>query len=76
MSAIGNLFRLTWYRTESENKYDAETRCEYIGDRDSIWSLWATLTKQLDYKHVEVFSLDGTRQEPELGRYGLTGYNV
>jgi hypothetical protein len=66
-------FRLVFYNTKSENKYDAEYRYEYFGNRESIWYLWFTLK---DSGHVEVFSLDGRKQEPEKGISGLVGYNI
>ena len=69
-------FRLVIYRTKEENKYYADDRHEYLGDRDAIWYLWYAFTKELGYKHVEVYSLDGTKQHPEKGISGLTGYNL
>lgn len=69
-------FRLTLHDTDSDNKYDADRRYEYIGDRDDIWHLWYSFTKLLHKKHVSVYSLDGTLQEPEKGLHGMVGYNI
>lgn len=66
-------FRLTFYKTTSKNKYDSETRHEYFGNRESIWYLWFILK---DEGHVEVFSLDGRKQEPEKGISGMIGYTI
>lgn len=67
-------FRLTWYDTDDELKYSTEARYEYLGDRDAIFTLWFLLTNTLKKKHVEVFSLNGVKQHPELGFAGLTDY--
>jgi hypothetical protein len=64
-----------WYKTKSENKFDANEKHEYLGDRESIWNLWYRLTKILNEKYVEVYSLDGRRQTPELGLQGLIDYS-
>ena len=70
-------FRLVFYDTTDQNKYASDRRHEYLGDRDAIWSLWFLLNNQLKKPHVEVFSLDGTRQHPELGCLeGMTDYNL
>jgi hypothetical protein len=71
-------FRLTFYKTLSDNKFDSDNRFEYLGDAESIWNLWFLLTKTLNYKHVEVFSLDGVKQKPENGGpgLGLQDYNL
>lgn len=71
-------FRLVWYYTDSDNKYDSNDRFEIFGDRDSIWRMWYVLTRELtrNNKHVEVYSLDGTKQEPEKGICGMIGYNL
>jgi hypothetical protein len=71
-------FRLVVYNTTDDNKYKADTdgRHEFLGNREAIWFLWFTLTEKLGKKHVEVFSLDGTPQKPELGFHGMSDYNV
>lgn len=69
-------FRLVCYETDSENKYDAYHRVEFLGDRDSVFWLWFTLTRKLGEKHVEVFSLDGRKLEPEKGINGMVDYNL
>ncbi len=71
-------FRLTWYDTQSDCKYDAEGehRHEYLGSSRAIWSLWFLLVKKFGHKHVEVFSIDGTKQEPEKGHVGMIGYGL
>ncbi len=68
-------FRLVFHDTQDDNKYAANKVHEYLGDREAIWQLWYMLTKTLKMKHVEVFSLDGTKQEPEKGYPGLVDYN-
>ncbi|MDO9179122.1 MAG: hypothetical protein Q7U16_12525 [Agitococcus sp.] len=70
------LFRLVHYETKSDDKFDAQNRYEYLADKDAIWTLWYTFTEQLKYKHVEVFSLDGTKQDPGNGSRGMVGYNL
>jgi hypothetical protein len=69
-------FRLVLHDTQSDNKYDATSRHEYLGDRDATWHLWYTLAKVLGKKHVEVFNLDGTKLDPEKGLHLMTDYNV
>ena len=69
-------FRLVFHNTNEENKYAADARHEYLGDRDAIWHLWYVLVRQIGKKHVEVFSLDGTKQRPEIGLHGMSDYNV
>lgn len=73
---IGMLARLVWYDTTRDNKYAADYRHEYIGDMDDIFRLYLLFTDTLKHRHVEVYGLDGTRQEPERGRSGMSGYNV
>jgi hypothetical protein len=70
-------FRLTWHDTRHDNKYEADTeyRYEYLGGREAIWRLWYELDR-LGNKHLAVYSLDGTKQRPERGLGGLTGYNI
>ena len=36
------LFRVEFYNTKSDNKYDGDLR-EYLCDRDSAWDLWYNL---------------------------------
>ena len=69
-------FRLVCWDTTSDNKYDAEKRYEYLGNALSIWNLWFMLVRQLQKQHVEVYNLNGLRQEPEKGLTGLGDYNV
>lgn len=67
------LFRLALYDTKEDDKYlaDTEDRYEFLGDLRSIWFLWHTFKVQQKKKHVEVFSLDGTKQQPEKGHDGM-----
>jgi len=60
-------YRLVVYNTNSENKYDADNKYEYLGDAESILMLWSLFTKAGIYgcRHVEIYDLDGTRQYPE-----------
>lgn len=68
-------FRLTWHDTPNDNKYASDYRYEFLGDREAIFRLWYELDR-LGHKHLAVFSLDGTRQEPEKGLGGLVDYNI
>jgi hypothetical protein len=68
-------FRLTWHDTKHEDKYAAEHRHEFLGNREAIFRLWYELDR-LGYKHLAVHSLDGTLQEPERGMGGLVDYNI
>lgn len=70
------MFRLTFYDTTKDNKYEATDRHEYLGNKESVFKLWYLLTKVLGKKHVEIFSLDGQKQNPESGLLGLTDYNL
>lgn len=69
-------FRLVFHDTPEDNKYAANNRHEYLGDREAIWHLWFMLTKTLNKKHAEVFSLDGRKLEPEKGLNGMVDYNI
>lgn len=69
-------FRLVWYKTKSDNKFDSDFRCEYLGSRDAIFSLWITLHKELNYPHVEIFDLTGIKQDPNSGLAGVVGFNI
>lgn len=69
-------FRLVVYLTHQDNKYEAEERYEYLGDRDAIWHLWFTFAKTLQFPHVEVYSLDGRKMEPEKGLCHMSDYSV
>lgn len=69
-------FRLVWYDTNHEDRFLSTARYEFLGDRESIWNLWFTLTKKLKCKHVEVFSLDGRQQNLDEGLNGMVDYNV
>lgn len=69
-------FRLVFYDTNDENKYATESRHEYLGDRDAIWYLWFLLTRTLGKKHIEVFALDGTKQNPDIGLHGMSDYGL
>jgi hypothetical protein len=71
-----HMFRLVWYETNTNFKYDAECRHEYMGDRLSIWRLWYTLKREQGQKHIEVYNLEGTKQTPEHGLEGLVDYNL
>lgn len=68
-------FRLVFHDTQEDNKYAADRCHEYFGSREAIWNLWFMLAKTLKKKHVEVFALDGAKQEPEKGFHGLVDYN-
>lgn len=68
-------FRLVIRDTDSDNKYHAEHGYEFLGDQESIMFLWIQF-KKMGKKHVEVFSLDGTKQAPEKGINGLCDYGV
>lgn len=67
------LFRLLLYNTEEDDKYlaDTEDRYEFLGNLRSIWFLWHTFKVQQKKKHVEVFNLDGVKQQPEKGYAGM-----
>lgn len=67
------LTRLVWYKTLSDNKYEADTErvFTYLGEPRSIWQLWYHLTQELKARHVEVYALDGRRLAPEEGLYGM-----
>ena len=69
-------FRLVWYITREENKYEAHYTHEYFGNEEAIWRLWYALAKELGYPHVEVYSLDGRKQTPEEGMHTFTDYSV
>ncbi len=71
-------FRLVMHDTDDENKYDAESdkRCEYLGKKEDIWSLWYLLTQVLKKKHVEVFHINGIKQHPEFGMSGMGDYQL
>jgi len=69
-------FRVVLYDTNSEDKYEAENRYEYFGDRDSMWYLWFTLSNKCGQKHVEMFNLAGDKQQPEKGLSGMIGYSI
>jgi hypothetical protein len=68
-------FRLVIRDTNSDNKYDADSCYEFLGDKESIMFLWIQF-KKMGKNHVEVFSLDGTKQEPEKGVNGLCDSGV
>lgn len=72
----GDTFRLVWYETLAENKYQADRRHEFLGGREAVFTLWFTLVKRLGERHVEVYSLDGRMQEPEKGLSGLSGLSL
>lgn len=69
-------FRLVIYDTTEDNKYAAERRHEFLGDKDAIWFLWYTFSKIEGKKHIEVFNLAGDKQHPENGSNGMVDYNV
>ena len=69
-------FRLVFYDTDAHDKYNTEHRFEYFGDRDSIWNLWYLLYITLNKRHVEVYSLDGRKMNPEDGYEGMTDYHI
>lgn len=70
-------FRLVLYRTQNENKYISTERQEYFGNQNDIWELWFLLSRNLKFKHVEVYSTDGRKLNPELGLHeGMQDYNI
>lgn len=69
-------FRLVLYRTREDNKYQAEDKYEYLGNRDEIWYLWYVFAKEMKYPHVEVFALNGIKQKPEEGYNGVKYYSL
>lgn len=69
-------FRLVVYKTQDGNKYAANERHEYLGDREAIWHLWFTFAKTLQFPHVEVYSLDGRKLDPEKGLNAMSDYSV
>ena len=71
-----NLFRLVWYDTKYENKYEADKIHQFMGDFDSIFRLWFVLTAERSCKHVEVYNLNGVRQHPERGSSGMTAHSA
>jgi len=55
------LFRLKWYNTKSEEKFDIPSYDylhEYLGDANSVLTLYY-LIKDSGFKHVEVYNLSG-----------------
>jgi len=60
-------FRLTWFDTDNEDKWTADNRYEYLGNAQSIFRLWFTLTHELHAKHIDVFMLDGSRCDLRKG---------
>lgn len=67
-------FRLVYYDTTDENKYAADRVHEYIGDREAIWRAWYMLARELKRPHVEVYSINGARQDPAKGIDGMQDY--
>ena len=61
------LFRVEFYDTKSDNKYDGDLH-EYLCDnRNAAWHLWYNLKLYANAKHVDVYNLHGIKQEPEKG---------
>ena len=69
-------FRLVAYLTKSEDKYSTDDRIEIIGNRESIFNVWFTYTQKLKYPHVDVYSLDGRKLDPNKGIQGMPDYCV
>lgn len=69
-------FRLVIHDTKEDNKYEADRRYEFFGDKEAIWFLWYTFVKREGKRHVEVFDLAGDKQRPEVGIHGMSDYNV
>ena len=69
-------FRLAVYHTGSDNKYDASRRFEYFGDSEAIWALWFHFAREMNLKHVEVYSLDGRKLDPETGSSAMVDYQL
>lgn len=76
MSSFGLVFRLVWYDTDKDNKYESEHRHEILGSKEDIFRFWFVLTHDLKHKHVEVYNLLGTKCDPSRGHAGLTGYSI
>lgn len=60
-------FRLVWYITLADNRYESTERFEYLGDRHEIWRLWYQLKRICGYPHVDVYNLSGMLLKPEEG---------
>lgn len=69
-------FRLVHYETDKDNKYEADQRFEFFGNRNAIFNLWWLFTYTLKFKHVEVFNLAGMKCDPKKGIAGMEDYNV
>ena len=69
-------FRLVLYKTKEDNKYSAKDMYEYLSNRDEIYYLWYVFSKEMKYPHVEVYALNGIKQEPEDGINGLHYYSL
>lgn len=69
-------FRLVHYETSSENKFDADQRFEFFGNKNDIFNLWWLFTYTLHFKHVEVFNLAGDKCNPREGIAGMIDYNI
>lgn len=62
-------FRLVCYNTKMDDRREANNAYEYLGDAESIFFLWHTLSK--DMPHVEVFNLAGHKLDPRNGIYAM-----
>jgi hypothetical protein len=63
------LFRLVWYNTKSENKFDvisSDQIHEYLGNVHSIFSLYY-LIKDAGFTHVEVYNFRGNLMDMTKG---------
>lgn len=69
-------FRVVVFHTSSEHKYDAADSYEFLCTRDGAWFLYHILVRLLEFKHVEVYTLDGSKLEPEKGFSHIVGYTL
>jgi hypothetical protein len=69
-------FRLAVYHTSSANKFDASRSFEYFGDSEAIWALWFHFAREMGLTHVEVYSLDGRKLNPEAGVSAMVDYQL
>lgn len=68
---MNQYWRLEFFKTKDKNKFSTDDRFVYIGDMNSIWELWYSLNKELNYPHVYVYHISGFECDPEKGIHGL-----
>ena len=75
-----NLFRLVWIRTQETDRYTdmsmGKINFEYLGCRESIYALWSELKFKMNWPHVDIYNMDGIKQQPEKGINGLNINNA